>query len=121
MNPKLDRSGMSAQTEQILGIPFFNGTATKAVDYFLEVGGLLVAPALPALINLKYDLEYRRAMQAASVAVPDSMLLTVMWKGATGRSLRKISGTEYLRTLLRHTKFRSAADTLWLVATESAK
>jgi len=108
-------------SERILGISFFNGTPAEAVDYFLDAGGLLVTPPSPALANLKYDVDYRRAMQSATIALPDSELLTKVWKSATGRSLKKISGTDYLKALLGNTRFRNAADTFWIVGSDSAK
>lgn len=108
-------------SERILGIPFFNGTASEAVEQFLSVGGLLIVPASPALLNLKYDAEYRRAAQAATIALPDSTLLTLAWKAATGRSLKKISGIAYLKSLITNEDFRKRENTLWLVSTEQTK
>src|SRR6202040_898247 len=99
--------------ERILGVSFFNGTPSAAVEDFLQAGGVLVAPASPALINLKYDPDYRRALQTADMALPDSTLLAVLWRIASGRRLRKISGLSYLKTLLDHNRFRERANAFW--------
>ena len=107
--------------ERILGVSFFNGTAPAAVEDFLQAGGVLVAPASPALINLKYDADYRRALQTADVALPDSTLLAVLWRIVSGRRLRKISGLSYLKSLLGHDRFRQGANAFWLVSSETAR
>jgi N-acetylglucosaminyldiphosphoundecaprenol N-acetyl-beta-D-mannosaminyltransferase len=111
----------SPARERILGVSFFNGTAPAAVEDFLQAGGVLVAPASPALINLKYDSDYRRALQTADVVLPDSTLLAILWRIASGRRLRKISGLSYLKSLLGHDRFRAGANAFWLVSSETAR
>lgn len=106
--------------ERVLGLSFFNGTCPEAVEHFLRVGGLLVAPVSPALVKLKYDVEYRRALQTADVTLADSMLLSLLWRIASGRQLRKNSGLSYLKALLGNSRFREE-NTFWLVSSEAAK
>src|SRR3981081_4208069 len=86
--------------EKILGVSFFNGTAAEAVDEMNQAGGLLLSAASPALPQPRYDEDYRRAFQQANLAMPDSSLLVLLWKMATGRALRKPSGLSYLKCLL---------------------
>ena len=106
--------------ERVLGLKFFNGTDVEAVAYFLRVGGLLVAPVSPALLKLKYDGEYRRALQAADVTLADSALLSVLWRIASGRRLRKNSGLSYFKSLLDNGNL-GAEDTFWIVSSEAAR
>src|ERR1700736_1688714 len=109
-----------SRPERILGISFFNGTAVEAVDEISRTGGLLVAPVSPALLKLKYDEDYRRALQEANLAIPDSSLLVLLWKIATGRALRNLSGLGYLKCLLRDAAFRKTK-VFWVVLSEQAK
>lgn len=110
------------KSERILGIAFFNGSPDEAVAGQIKRGGYLVIPAAPALIKLKYDEEYRRAMQSADVALADSGLVALLWRLASGRKLRKISGIAYFRHLLKHSDFRSdGGNTFWVFASEAAK
>src|ERR1700704_5673066 len=106
--------------EKILGVSFFNGTAAEAVDEMDRAGGLLVSPVSPALLKLRYDEDYRRALQQANLAIPDSSLLVLLWKIATGRALRKLSGLGYLKCLLRDAAFRKTK-LFWVVSSEQAK
>jgi len=107
--------------EQVLGIRFFNGMAADAVDRLVPTGGYMVVPASPALIKLKYDEDYRRALQNADLALADSGLLVALWRIATGCKLKKISGIAYLRCLLKRDFIRSAGNSFWVVSSENAK
>lgn len=107
--------------ERILGIPFFNGTAAEAIGQINRAGGLLVCPALPALVKLRYDDDYRRALQQADLAIVDSNFLALLWKIATGRTLRNISGLSYLKHLLHDPIFRNPGATFWIVSSPQAK
>lgn len=109
-----------APFDRVLGVSFFNGTALDAVERFRKAGGILVAPATAALLKLYYDEEYRRALQEADLAIADSELLVVVWRLATGRKLRKISGLSYLRCLLEHGVSKSG-DVFWIVSSQWAK
>jgi exopolysaccharide biosynthesis WecB/TagA/CpsF family protein len=107
--------------EQVLGVRFFNGTANKALDYFMQVGGYMVAPVSPGLIKLKYDKEYRRALQEADVVLADSAFLVILWRLATGRVLSKISGVAYLKNLLESGVMEDSANSFWVVRSDAAK
>jgi N-acetylglucosaminyldiphosphoundecaprenol N-acetyl-beta-D-mannosaminyltransferase len=112
--------GAAAPSERILGISFFKGTALEAVEHFRQASGYLVAPAAPALLKLRYDEEYRHALQQADMAIPDSGLLVWAWKLAGGETLTKISGIAYLRCLLENF-LCDEGKTFWVVSSESAK
>lgn len=109
------------ETERILGIPFFNGTATDAIRFFLAEGGCLVVTAATALTKLRHDEDYRRALQQADVVLPDSGLLAFMWRAISGRRLRKVSGVEYLTSLLDEAAFRREGETFWVVSSFARK
>ena len=105
----------------MLGISFFNGTAAEAVKLLTHKGGLAVMPVSPALIKLNYDTEYRLALQKADVALADSGLLVLLWRLASGRRLRKISGIAYLKCLLIECENRKNEKLFWIVSSEAAK
>ena len=107
--------------EKVLGIRFFNGVAADAVDQLALTGGYMVVPASPALIKLKYDEDYRRALQNADLALADSGLLVVLWRIATGHKLRKVSGIAYLKCLLERDNIRAAGNSFWVVSSDDAK
>ena len=107
--------------ERILGISFFNGTAAEAVDEMNRTGGVLVCPASPALVKLKHDQDYRRALQEADIALAGSNFLALLWKIVAGRSLRNVSGLSYLKCLLQDTSFRNSQTTFWIVSSPHAK
>src|SRR5207248_11382897 len=101
--PDTEPSATVAVTEdRILGISFFSGTAREAVERARHIGGLVAIPAAPALLKLKYDEEYRLALQKADLVLADSELLSLVWRLVTRRQLKKISGLSYLRCLLEH-------------------
>src|SRR3982074_2104589 len=77
-------------TEQILGVRFFNGPAIEIVDLVSRTGGLVVAPAAPSMVNLRYDQDYRDALAAAEFAIADSGWMVLLWKILTGRRLTRI-------------------------------
>lgn len=107
--------------EQVLGVRFFCGRAIEAVEYFLPLGGYMVVPASPALINLQFDDDYRRALQNADLALADSGLLVALWRIIAGRRLRKVSGIAYLKCLLERSEIRSAKNSFWVVASDNAQ
>lgn len=112
--------GHSAE-ERVLGISFFTGTVAEAVERHTRNGGYVVIPAAPALMKLNYDEEYRRALQNADLALADSELLTLVWRLATGRRLKKISGISYFKHLVQQGGMREGKSTFWIFASDAAK
>jgi UDP-N-acetyl-D-mannosaminuronic acid transferase (WecB/TagA/CpsF family) len=115
------RPASQSAPECVLGIPFFTGTVTEAVERHARNGGYAVIPAAPALIKLKYDDEYRRAMQSADLALADSGLLALLGRLVLGRRLEKISGISYFRQLFHHGGIQSGETTFWVFASDTAK
>jgi N-acetylglucosaminyldiphosphoundecaprenol N-acetyl-beta-D-mannosaminyltransferase len=107
--------------QQILGVRFFNGSAIDAVEHISRHGGLVVAPAAPSMVNLKYDKDYRHALAAADLAIADSGWVVLLWKLITGRRLARISGLEFVKRLLEHETMRRPGSTVWVLPSESAR
>ncbi len=108
-------AGISSTETTILGIDFFSGTATQAVERMCQ-GGLLVVPAAPALKEVETNVAYREALLAADLALPDSAFMVLVWNRLQRDRMPRLSGLEYLRALLGHTAVREAGSTLWVMA-----
>jgi UDP-N-acetyl-D-mannosaminuronic acid transferase (WecB/TagA/CpsF family) len=100
---------------------FFNGSASDAVEHARREGGLIVIPAAPALIKLKYDEEYRLALQRADLVLADSGLLALLWWLVGGGHLKKISGIAYLKCLLADGEVRKTERLFLIVSSDAAK
>ena len=85
----MDQSTASPPTRRVLGIEFFHGTVEEAVAFASHNGGLVVAPAGLALVKLRYDEGYRRAVVEADLAIADS--------GCAGSVLGMKRSDEYKR------------------------
>jgi UDP-N-acetyl-D-mannosaminuronic acid transferase (WecB/TagA/CpsF family) len=101
----------------ILGIRFFIGTAAQAVER-MKGGGLLVVPAAPALKDLEVKASYREALLNADMAIADSAYMVMVWNWLQHDSIRRLSGLEYLRELLKQPEVRQSGNVLWIMASE---
>jgi UDP-N-acetyl-D-mannosaminuronic acid transferase (WecB/TagA/CpsF family) len=101
----------------ILGIRFFIGTAAEAVRR-MAGGGLLVVPAAPALKDLEVKASYREALLNADMAIADSAYMVMVWNWLQKDSIRRLSGLEYLRELLKQPDVRKAGNVLWIMASQ---
>jgi N-acetylglucosaminyldiphosphoundecaprenol N-acetyl-beta-D-mannosaminyltransferase len=104
---------------KILGVQFYAGDVHGAVEQVCQ-GGLLVVPAAPALKDLGANASYREALLNADVAITDSAFMVMIWNFMEGDSLRRVSGLEYLRTLLRLEEVRAPGNTFWIMAGETS-
>ncbi len=105
----------------ILGIRFFVGTAPEAVER-MRGGGLLVVPAAPALKDLETKPQYREALLRSDLALADSAYMVMIWNWLQRDSIRRLSGLEYLRELLKQPELRLSGGTFWIMAgQQSAK
>jgi UDP-N-acetyl-D-mannosaminuronic acid transferase (WecB/TagA/CpsF family) len=86
-------------TKQILGVRFFSGSPTEAVEAGLR-GGLVVVPSAPVLVGIEKDLALRAAVLGADLAITDSGLMVLMWRLLNREKLERVSGLEYLKLLL---------------------
>ena len=107
--------------ERVLGVSFFSGSARDAVAYVRHTGGLIAIPASPALLKLKYDEEYRLALQRADLVLADSELLTLLWRLVSGHRLKKISGISYLKCLLTDSALREKERLFLIVSSDDAR
>ncbi len=106
-------------TKNILGLPFFVGSVTEAVERTLN-GALVVAPSGP---NLAGELQrvpaYRSAVQSAGVILTDSSVMVAVYKLATGRSVPRHSGLKFLEALLGEAPLRDDGAVFWVMPSES--
>jgi exopolysaccharide biosynthesis WecB/TagA/CpsF family protein len=109
------QAGKDAEFRQILGIQFFVGGAQRAID-LLRNGGLLVVPAAPSLKNLPEDIGYREALLGADLVITDSSLMVMIWNFLQKDSIRRLSGLEYLKELLKGSDFRETRQFFWVMA-----
>jgi UDP-N-acetyl-D-mannosaminuronic acid transferase (WecB/TagA/CpsF family) len=91
----------------ILGVRFFVGEAREAVEIGVR-GGLVVVPAAPALLELGRDRAYRQALVEADLAITDSGFLVLLWSVMMRDRIRRVSGLEYLKLLLKRPEFSQA-------------
>jgi N-acetylglucosaminyldiphosphoundecaprenol N-acetyl-beta-D-mannosaminyltransferase len=110
-----------ASSQQILGIRFYVGSAIDAVEQMSRIGGVVIVPAAPAMVKLRYDKVYRDAMVGADLAIPDSGLMVLLWKIIRRQNLTRISGLAYLKRLISEPAFRESGRSFFVLPTEPAK
>lgn len=111
--------GGASGRRRILGIDFFQGTARQAVER-MKGGGLLVVPAAPALKDMETNAAYREALLHADLAITDSAFMVIVWNRLQGDSIRRLSGLEYLRELLREPEVREPGNCVWVMASAAS-
>jgi N-acetylglucosaminyldiphosphoundecaprenol N-acetyl-beta-D-mannosaminyltransferase len=104
---------------QILGVRFFVGKASQAVD-LLRGGGLLVVPGAPALKNLPEDHAYREALMEADLAIADSSLMVMVWNLVQRDNIQRLSGLEYLAELLKQPAVKKPGGCFWIMASRQS-
>lgn len=108
-------------TRTILGLEFFDGDAAEALR-IISAGGLLVAPAAPALKDLPLNEDYREALLNADIRLTDSGFMVLLWNLLQRDNLRKLSGLAYFRHFVISQKVCRDRDTFWIMANaESAE
>ncbi len=98
----------------ILGINYFVGSLPRLVE-ITRLGGMVVVPAAPALAELEENTAYREALEVAKFAITDSSFLIILWFLRKGEILRRISGLQYLRALIRDPAFRAEGTSFWIM------
>jgi len=106
--------------QQILGIRFFVGSAEAAVQIGL-LGGLVVVPAAPALLELETNESYREAVFNADLVLTDSGFMVLIWRLLTGKKIARVSGLKYLKLLFEIKALRSPNAVLWIMPTATAR
>jgi UDP-N-acetyl-D-mannosaminuronic acid transferase (WecB/TagA/CpsF family) len=106
--------------QTILGIRFFLGSAKEAIDYLSRVGGYVVVPSGPGLINLTDDEAYRTALIEADMAIADSGFMALLWRLMESAPITRISGLTYLKQLLEEPELRKPGQTYWIMPSKAA-
>jgi UDP-N-acetyl-D-mannosaminuronic acid transferase (WecB/TagA/CpsF family) len=109
------------RTVQILGVDFAGGPIEEVVSAVVAHGGLLVVPAAPALVNIKYDAAYREALVHADFAIADSGAMVLLWKILRGLPPPRISGLRYLSELLSRESLRQPGNALFVLPSDAAR
>ncbi|HTA31579.1 MAG TPA: WecB/TagA/CpsF family glycosyltransferase [Candidatus Cybelea sp.] len=102
---------------RILGIRFFVGDAPEAVELGAR-GGLAVAPAAPALLELGRDRAYRQALLEADLAITDSGFLVLLWNVMMWDRIQRVSGLEYLKLLLKRPEFKEEGSAILVMPSQ---
>ncbi|MEY3481304.1 MAG: hypothetical protein RIQ71_2079, partial [Verrucomicrobiota bacterium] len=104
--------------ERILGVPFFTGSVEEAVAETWR-GGLVVAPSGPNLANeLRRVPDYRRAVEAADVALTDSAVMVAVYRAATGKAVPRHSGLKFLEAILADPALKEPGTAFWVMPAE---
>jgi exopolysaccharide biosynthesis WecB/TagA/CpsF family protein len=103
---------------RILGLDFFEGTVSDAVDRALTSRGLIVAPSGTCFTRLRRDPVYRTAMTEADLILPDSGLMVSLWASKRSQRLNRISGLAFLTELLGRPSFRKDPSVVWVLPNE---
>jgi UDP-N-acetyl-D-mannosaminuronic acid transferase (WecB/TagA/CpsF family) len=109
----------TAASHRILGVDFFDGSASAAIAK-MRKGGLLVVPAAPALKDLDRNPGYRESLLNADLAIADSAFMVLIWNAIQRDRIRRLSGLEYLRELLLEPDVRQPGNTLWIMASPTS-
>jgi UDP-N-acetyl-D-mannosaminuronic acid transferase (WecB/TagA/CpsF family) len=108
-----------AHYRRILGVRFFVGGATEAVELGSR-GGLVVVPSAPVLMELARNRECREAVLEADLAITDSGFMVLLWNAMKQDHIQRVSGLEYLKLLLARAEFRDAGEVLWVMPSPDA-
>ena len=107
------------QYRRILGIRFFTGDASEAVEIGAR-GGLVVVPSAPVLLELERDHECRQALLEADLAITDSGFMVLLWRLMTGERIHRVSGLEYLKLLLAKPELKTPRSVFWVMPSETS-
>lgn len=109
-----------SSNEAILGLSFFTGKKEEVL-LLLKKGGLLTAPAAPALVELGRDRYYTEALQQSDIVITDSGLMVVLWFLVTGKRLPKLSGLKLLKLLLSQENIKKTDASFWIKPGQEAE
>ena len=107
------------ESVRFLGISLSALTAEESVDLALD-GGLILAPSAPGLCDLASDPEYRSALLAADVNLPDSGLAILLARVLGMGRLPRTSGLGFLKEFLGRSSVRGEGATFWVMPSEQA-
>ena len=116
--PPSNTTGES-QYRRILGVNFFTGDASEAVEIGVR-GGLVLVPAAPLLLELERDRECRQALLEADLVITDSGFMVLLWRLLTGERIHRVSGLEYLKLLLARPELKEPRSVIWVMPSEAS-
>jgi UDP-N-acetyl-D-mannosaminuronic acid transferase (WecB/TagA/CpsF family) len=119
MNALADPPVRNEDYRNILDVRFFVGEARRAVELGAR-GGLMVAPAAPALLDLERDRDYRRALRESDLAITDSGFLVLLWNLLGRDRIQRVSGLEYLELLLARPEFQRDGSSFWVMPSQAS-
>jgi N-acetylglucosaminyldiphosphoundecaprenol N-acetyl-beta-D-mannosaminyltransferase len=103
----------------ILGVRFFTGSLESAVELGM-IGGLIVVPSAPVLVEMERSPSHREALRNADLAIADSGLMVLVWWLLTGERMKRISGPKYLSFLLSRPETEDPAKTVWIMPSKTS-
>lgn len=104
---------------RFLGVSIAPLKADEAADRALR-GGLILAPSAPGLCDLSSDPEYREALLAADINLPDSGLAILLARLLGLGSLPRTSGLGFLKEMMTRASLRESGATFWVMPSEKA-
>lgn len=81
---------------KIFDINFIDSNINEVINE-IEMGGVMVAPAAPALVEINKNIEYYQALKKSDIAIFDSGFLCILLYCIKGIRVKKISGLMFLR------------------------
>src|SRR5271163_1539635 len=112
-------SSTQAGSRRILGIEFFHGGASEAVER-IRKGGLLVVPSGPGLSSLPWEEDYREALLEADLVIADSGFMVMLWNLLESDNVARLSGLRYFTHLVADPEFRRQGAALYVMASEES-
>ncbi len=105
---------------QILGVRFSSGNASELVQLGV-LGGLVVVPSAPVLVESQASPTLSQALKEADLAIADSGLMILLWRIFTGERLERVSGLEYLKELLKREELRRPGALFWVMPSAQSR
>ncbi len=84
------------------GVKFYDFSFSQIIKKLNKNGGVLVAPAASALVNIDNDKEYYKALKNSDVAILDSGFFCILWRIFKKQRLNKFSGYLFLKKLIKY-------------------
>ena len=110
---------ISTQKKQVLGVFLDAMEVSEAVESSFA-GGLILAPSGPGLCDLGTDPDYRDALLAADVNLPDSGLAIGLMRLLGLGKLPRTSGLGFLDALLNVSELKKEGATFWVMPSHTA-
>ncbi len=86
------------------GVKFYDMNFSYIINKLEKKGGVLVAPAASALVNIENDPQYYQALIKSDIAILDSGFFCILWRIFRRQKLSKFSGYLFLKKLISHLK-----------------